>query len=171
MTHAELNEAIYEVITSKFKKDCPEAFKAVEAAGYRIYKSGGTFTIRNDKTTREVYLTFGSWSEVLHYGKYTFNTKRIKCNKDLKVFDFVTCLEKPINRDWVMVRYPEMSTLQKKKEKLEDARFHHRWAKRHLLETQAEIAKLQQKLIEYSQDVYRSSQELKACKRELGLIK
>ena len=33
-----LNEAIYTVLTTKYKKDAKEAFKMVEDAGYKMHK-------------------------------------------------------------------------------------------------------------------------------------
>ena len=52
-----INDYIYRVLTTKYKKDDPEAFKLVENMGYEIYKYDGTFGVKNPETGAHVRIS------------------------------------------------------------------------------------------------------------------
>lgn len=171
MTHAELNKAIYKVISSRFKKDCAEAYKAVTAAGYTISKWHGNFEVKNEATRRSIWLS-GDYNQFLHYGWYDCQKKRIE-KINLFAFDYVNCLNTPVNSDWYEhVRwYGEQRPTREKYDCLKSARWNRDYDKRRLNDLQKQIAELQERLISAAQDVSKSEQKLKDVKRELGLIK
>lgn len=49
-----INEAIYEAITTKYKKDAQRAHRIVESEGYEIYKNGGEYVVRNSETGKHI---------------------------------------------------------------------------------------------------------------------
>lgn len=89
-----LNEAIWAVLTSKYKKDAPNAFKLVEKY-YDVYKSGdGHWCVRNGKIYKSVCISRDG--QYIDYGR---NRKLIKDNtKDH--FDFERCLNTPFNTEY-----------------------------------------------------------------------
>ena len=56
MKNTMLNEAIYTVLTTKYKKQAREAFKRVQDAGYEVYKNNGHFHIYNASTGKTIYI-------------------------------------------------------------------------------------------------------------------
>lgn len=172
MTHAELNKAIYTVITSRFKKDCAEAYKAVIAAGYSIIKGDRSFTVKNEKNNRYIYIT-GSYRPFLHYGWYECQKGRIGEDVDLFAFDYVNCLNTPVNHAWYkdVKHYAEHKPTRDKYDELKSARWSRDYDINRLDDLQKQIADLQKRLISAAQAVSRSEQKLKDVKRELGLVK
>lgn len=168
MTHAELNKAIFTVITSRFKKDCAEAYKAVTAAGYTIRKGDKSFMVISEETHRHIYLS----GDYLCFGWYECQRKRIK-NVNLFAFDYANCLNTPVNHAWYKdVRYyADRKPTRVKYDDLKSARWSRDYDVDRLNALQNQIADLQKRLISAAQSVSRSEQKLKDVKRELGLVK
>lgn len=93
-----LNEAIYLVLISKFKKDCPKAFQMVENAGYDVYKSSGVWIIKNPKINKTIRASEPSyvWENSQRYYKRFFYHGNSHTVLNQKI-DFVNCLNTPIN--------------------------------------------------------------------------
>ena len=163
-----LTEAIYKVITTRFKKDMGEAKKIVRGAGYIIEKDycNNGFSVYNPTTGRRV-------SARLRYGEVTITRDYGYQNKRYKIgeckFDFVSFLNKPRNTE-----YREMCNISKRptKEKyrrLSDAKYSITWRKRDIENTKKEIAKLQESLLTASRYLYESEARANNVRRELGL--
>lgn len=89
-----LNEAIVDVITHQYKKDCPEAHSLVTSWGLKIFKYDGRFEVFNPETQKS--------AQVSHSGYYidlSHNMgKPIKLERKHKI-DYVSFLNTPVNRD------------------------------------------------------------------------
>ena len=77
-TKEEINAAIYTVLTTQYKKNAPEAFEIVKAAGYAYDKNNGKFDVYNEKTHRRISLSDGGWYKnywiKVTHGYYMANT-------------------------------------------------------------------------------------------------
>ena len=100
ITREELNNAIFTVLKTQFKKEAPEAFKTVEQAGFKIEKYNGTFEVKADnfKSVQlmkwnslqyRIYLRFSYNQNVQHNCFYYRNPCPI---------DFVGYFESPIKK-------------------------------------------------------------------------
>lgn len=79
-----INEAIFTVLTTQFKKNAPEAFKMVESLSEcRVDKYQGSFDIRNTKTNRWIGGREVGWRGYL----ISLNGTRIE-EKNAKKIDF-----------------------------------------------------------------------------------
>jgi hypothetical protein len=102
-----LNEAIFKVITTKYKKDAEDAHRIVKAAGYEVYKSDGWYVVRNDKTGKAIS---SFYHKTHHYNlsSHKWNTHRIvkeRCVRHkTKDMNLVAYLNTPWNREWQKVR-------------------------------------------------------------------
>lgn len=89
-----LNEAIVDVITHQFKKDCPEAHSLVTSWGLKIFKYDGRFEVINSETSKSVQV-----SHSLYYIDLSHSSRKlIKLNRVSKI-DYVSFLTTPVNRD------------------------------------------------------------------------
>ena len=176
-----LNDMIWSVLNAKFKKDAKEAFKAVEDAGYTIYKNGsGYWTVCNKATNRYINLGDRGWKYhtqlVIQHGPYVSHQHRLtheECNADSIAFDFVGCLEKPINQTWYDLQNKETDwnklTAVKK---WDDIKFQMRMAKSYendIERTKKEIERLQKQLISYTETKCRYESQAKMLKAQYGL--
>lgn len=163
-----INEAIYKVITTKYKKDMTEAKKIVRGAGYTITKCYGNYwDVSNPATGRVVYLTNDNYSYKgfrINYGK----TIAVKRGEDCKI-DFRAALDKPLNKEWQSLRWVETRPTKKKYEKLNSAKYSLKWRKQELAETQKKIAELQARLIRETRSIVNAENEVNNVRRELGL--
>ena len=173
MNRAELNKAIYKVLTS-LKRDAKEEHKLVKQAGYVIEKGRKSFIVSNPETRRSVYISeaarWGRNSYIIH-GYYTVHRSKfdyLNCK-----FDFVGCLEKSMNtvywnsgeyryngnRSKAYVRYDELKSV-KRSVKYEADR---------IAEYEKQIKELQDKLMKATEQKVRNEFKLAEVRKELGL--
>lgn len=166
-----LNEAIYKVISTQFKKDMGGALTIVEQAGYKVTKWDRRFYVKNEKTDREVCLREG-------YKGYTvvgngYDKHRIPWDGVCRM-DLVGYLEKPLNRDWYSIqakRADWRSPTFYKWIRLKDARYAVSSRTKEIAVIKKQIARLQEDLEATVVDKIKSEQELVAVRKDLGLIK
>jgi hypothetical protein len=105
---ANVNAAIYVVLTTKYKKDAPEAFRVVKAAGYSYEKENGRYSVFNPVTHKSI-ICGNECKEYKdgHYEyyipflvNYSWNIRGKFSNK----VNFQGILETPINRVWIEVQ-------------------------------------------------------------------
>ena len=167
----ELNEAIYKVISTQFKKDMGEALKIVEGAGYKVSKWDSRFYVKNEKTGRELCLRNTYNGYAVHgngYVKCKFNWDKT-CPMDL-----VAYLEKPFNDEWYKVqamRSDWRSPTYYKCHRLKDAKWYIEYKKNDIKNINNEITKLQQRLEEAIRSQVKYEQNLVNIRKELGLAK
>lgn len=166
-----LNEAIYKVIGTQFKKDMGEALEIVEKAGYKVSKWDSRFYVKNTNTGREVCLREG-------YKGY-----KVCGNGDVKHLipwdgvcrmDLVGYLEKPFNREWYKVqamRSDWRSATWYKWDRLRSARYDIRYADKELANIKRDIANLQARLERTLVEKVKREQRLAEMCKELRLIK
>jgi len=164
-----LNEAIYKVMTTQYKKDAKEEHKMVEAAGYEIYKSDGSFTVRNEETHRELCIDYKGYYSVL----YT-RARSIRFNRyDGLKFDFVGYLLKPtkdindfLDRDGY---YKDRSKALQKYHRLERAKHHVEYEKNQFEEIKRRIASLQNELARTARFVAQAEADVNETRVKIGL--
>lgn len=168
----EVNQAIYVVLTTQYKKDAKKAHSIVEAAGYQITKFNGDWHIRNDKTGRTVYIHYPKYNS-RSYREYIDGNGNGKKAKISRKFNFVGYLEKPLNTAWREMksysfqenRYSQQATFLKSK----------RWNVKYHTDAIAEIQKkmedLQKQLIYHAGEKVKSEQALLDVRKSLGLVK
>lgn len=166
-----LNEAIYKVISTQFKKDMGGALAIVEQAGYKVTKWDGRFYVKNEKTGREVCLREGYKGYTVvgnGYDKCKFSWDGI-CRMDL-----VGYLEKPFNREWYKVqamRSDWKSPTIYKWERLRNATYLVNCSVRDIEEIKRKIAELTNKLEYDATHLAERKQDLVTIRKDLGLIK
>lgn len=166
-----LNKAIYQVLTAKFKKDAPEAFELVKAAGYDIYKMGGDWVVSNDQTKRTIYLVYGRRTTcyIHHHNKDCYQDYKAT---DLFNFDYAGCLNKPVNKEYyTSIEYTKLnpSKAVQAYEKLKSAKWHvtyHESEEQRILQ---KIADLQKELVRVTESKMRDRQRYAECRKEVGL--
>lgn len=137
-----LNEAIFQVITHQYKKECEEAHAIVKAAGYTITKQYGCFYVRNPKTHK--YVAFEP-----HVGNYyayyelvwptALHTRKYDSIPESMAFNFVAMLNTPYNRAW--------SDLQYERESLALCKYHNiRVTKYEIANSESRIKELKKKI-------------------------
>lgn len=176
MNREKLNAAIGIVVTSKFKKDAPEAFAVVAKAGYECFKNGSSeWEIYNPATKRRIWLTtarrgWGSDVRIIH-GMYCNNVANFDTeDAAISKFDFVGCLDKPLNTE-----YYRCTRLDGKKtavEKYDELKF----KKRMMLSYDEDLTKIAEKIKKLQDELVRAacrresySRELADLRKELGL--
>lgn len=169
MTRTELNEAIFTVITATYKKDAPEAFKAVNEAGYSIEKWNGCWHVRNEKLNRMVWFEMGGYYTPVYWVRGSANPKRFETLDGARKFDLVGCLEKENNPDWRYVTTYEYTPSRVKYNKLQSAKRNVGWKTRDIAKLKIEIEKMQKELNRMMEWRAESIVELKELRNELGL--
>ena len=166
--NTELNKAIYTVITTQYKKDCREAHKAVEDAGFKIRKIRGGYEVVNTKTNRDLYTSRSNrWGGglFLHYNWYK---RKIKLTEN---FDFVNCLNTPYNeineQDNPWIRAPK--TAKEKHDRIKSMKWDVEYHERNYERALAQIQKLQRELVHEAEQKLLAEQKLETYKKELGL--
>ena len=166
-----LNEAIYEVIRTQFKKDMGEALKIVEGAGYEVTKWDGRFYVRNKKLNKDVCIREG------HRGFKIVGNGYDKCKfgwDDVCRMDFVGYLNKPSNTEWYAVqalRNDWRSPTFYKYMRLRDARGAVEYNRKEIGRLRKQIADLHATLDKCVADRAERAQKLLNVRKELGLIK
>lgn len=162
-----LNKAIATVLTHQYKKDAKEAHAIVENAGYGITKNNGHFEVYNRKTDKRIYVVEN------RLGRFfiAFNPHKRKVNFTEK-FDFVNCLETPLNKEyWDMVynRSYGYTEGQMKREALKSARWSVKYEMECLMKIDAEIEKLKKDRERRLEWLAKAKENLATKKKELGL--
>ena len=161
-----LNEAIYIMFTTKFKKDAREAFDMIEKAGYEVWKSNGEWEITNPKTSKYIYATRPYWNykkgwvKILHYGD---------CATELNdKIDFVNCLNTPINTAKRRhKRYP--NKFQEQRDNLRMVKRNIVWKENAIKDYEAKIIATQKNLMRAVEEKVKVEAELKELRKEYGL--
>lgn len=177
-TKEQVNEAIYTVLTTQFKKQAPEAFNIVKAAGYEYEKNNGQFAVKNKETDRYIYLSDGGYynhyyTEV-HYGWYRQHVTKFEGpDRDLNVkekFDFVGCLDKPMNRIWFeMHQQVDFSEAVSKFHNLQQKKCYVQYREDDIKRIQNQMEKLQKELMSAMKYKVQYEQDVINYKKELGL--
>lgn len=169
----ELNEAIFHVLDTQFKKDMDkEALKMIEEAGYEIHKGNGCYYVKNPVTKREIYFS-GTYTTQINFNWY-IRPVRLKAHAfRLCHFDFVGCLNKPINYTWYNLgRVAEYRPTKDKYEKLKSARWDVNYHTKQVENIVNEkLQKLYKQIEELTKDIqYHTERKVKA-KEELEELK
>lgn len=170
-TKEQINEAIYTVMKKRFKKDAKEAHKIVEDAGYSVYKGGnGYFDIYNPETQRHLWVTEPRYSyrkggdyQNIYSGPYTKHM-----NEFTDKFDFVGCLEKPINS----IYYQDTNTKESarhKYDRIKHLRYMEESWKKDAEECKKKIDSLLDQMQRYTKYSAEKAAELSALRKEYGL--
>lgn len=166
-----LNEAIYKVISTQFKKDMGDALKIVENAGYKVTKWDGRFYVKNETTRRELCLREG------YKGYKVCGNGYDKCRfgwNDVCPMDLVGYLNKEINRNWYELEFARndwMSPTWRKYTMLKDAKSNIKYNETAIEKLRKEIAEKQNILERCIADAVRREQKLTEVRKQLGLIK
>ena len=167
----DINEAIYKVMSTQFKKDMGEALKVVEEAGYTVSKWDSRFYVKNPKTGRELCLRDTYKGYAVHgngHVKCKFNWGKT-CSMDL-----VGYLEKPFNNEWYKVQAMQSdwrSATWYKWDRLRSAKWYIKYEKESIEKTKKKIAQLQQELEDAIRSQIRYEQNLVEVRKDLGLVK
>jgi hypothetical protein len=168
-----VNYAIIEVITHKYKKDCPEAHKLVQDLGYTIEKIDGAFCIRNTETHKYITCLF------------TWNSRPYVCLLDKKQYNlykinFVKFLNTPYN-SYLRTEYGyrrfsrSHSDAVEKYEKLKMAKHNLEYHNEAILEENKKLQELlekHKKQIEYhTVSIEKYNEQIANLRKEYGLTK
>ena len=171
MTREYINRAIYRVMTTQFKKDAKEEHKIVEDAGYTIYKSDGSFTVRNEETHRELCIDYKGYYSVLYTRARSIRFRR---DEGLK-FDFVGYLAKPTEdaHDYMTTDgyYKNRSIALQKYERLERAKRYVKYEQQEIESIKQKIERLQNELVRTARNVAKAEAEVKETRVKIGLTK
>ena len=169
MTRAELNNAIYTVLTTQFKKYAKDAHRAVKEAGYTIDKWCGYYHVKNEATGRCLSVeTSDGWYRRTYYVRGCRKMATFENYEKLMKFDFVGCLEKSLNADYYQTNKAYHPTLDKYN-RLKDAKFYVKYRNNDIEKLKKEIEKLQGQINEYTQWVRRDEKRLSDIRKEYGL--
>ena len=179
MTHTtdkkQINEAIYTVLTTQYKKDAKEAHSAVEAEGYQISKFNGSWWIHNTGTGRKIYLHYvrgGYYSYIEGNGNGRHRKNQISY-REFPKFDFVGFLDKPLNTEWSEMnsyRFQE-NRYSQNAEVLRSARWNVKYHTDSIARIQKQIEDLQKDLIYHAGQKAQAEQRLVETRKNLGLLK
>ena len=184
--HNDLNFAIFKVLTTQFKKDAKPYHELVEAFGYTIDKYDGAFRVKSKNRTISVqYVGRYNCDWHVSFGYYTTHQKDFEREADMLKFDFVNCLNTPINAVYYTLnQYDEgwggINDVHAKYERIRDKLYNYRrdinWYEREVDATQKRIEDMQKKILELQKDMLRYNKnavenkvKLDGLRKELGL--
>lgn len=168
----DMNKAIYRVLTTQFKKEAKDAHKAVEAAGYEIYKLGGEWHVRNPQTGKAVHIepNRGWYTRFTVWGGARQTV--FKSIEELTKYDFEGQLKKEYNNEWYdLRRAAAYEPTQVKYRRLKSAKRQQQWREERVTDIEKKIAQLQRELIEAVEDRTRARADVEATYKALGLKK
>lgn len=169
-----MNQAIYQVLTSKFKKDAPEAFAMVKAAGYEVEKWNSQFHVINPETRRSIRIDehrVGRGCNVVT-GPYMKNRHTFKSLADTWKVDFEGALKKPVSHDYYRQVEKEANYLSKAREKydrLQTAIRYAKWDKDREECLIKEIADKQKELQRLIENRVKAEAEINKVRKAVGL--
>lgn len=168
----ELNQAIWTVITSKYKKDAPEAFKLVSSYGYEICKNGFGWEISSSK--RRIFTMergYASNKHLVIVSGYYRTMERVVEYKEFDTmgskFDFVNCLNTPINDIYYQPERPAKSISNYKE--LLSRKSSINYENHQIQEIKAQIDSLQKSLIHRVERKTKEEMDLAKFRKEIGL--
>ena len=176
-----INEAVYKVIATQFKKNMDGADKVVEEAGYRVMKTEGRFavrTVRDNGRCRDI--EFGETYKGYKLIAWNGNRQRIykyKTIDDLKKFDFEGFLTAPINVEYAEAealndyRYGGFNETQRKMSRVRDAKAYIRYKADDIAKYKKQMLELQEKIEDAIRRQVQYENDLKNIRKEYGLIK
>ena len=165
-----LNEAIYEVLTTQFKKDAKEAHKMLTDYGYEVKKYCSRWYVKNPTTQKEISAFYNDWrySWFFCYGY----DKRTPMNRKI---DFVNCLNTPINKNVYNYSF-YINNFQRNADKLKSAKRSITYEEKRIKEIKAEVQSLterinvlQDRLVDATEEKGRRVRRLEEVRKELGL--
>ena len=179
-TKEQINEAIYTVLTSEYKKDAPEAFNIVKAVGYEYSKyDRGRFEVYNPVTKRRIYIKEGGYYKNYHvsvyYGYYANQVARFTGDDrylDAKgKFNYVGCLEKPVNMVWreVCQMQDVRSQAVQKYDILCTKKSYVKWREDEIQRIQMQMQKLQKELISATERKVGYERDVMDYRKQIGL--
>ena len=165
----ELNNALFTVMTTQFKKNMREEVATVEAAGYKVEKYGGVYRVRNPKTDKVVYID-GKCRSYVHTNGNAKGVEVVVWKNDCRV-DFVGMLEKPINTEWneLYWRQAGATNYRQKADRLIHARRNVEWKKQDIERRKEQIRSLQEAILRDLHYEAEYEARLTAVRKELGL--
>lgn len=168
-----INEAIFTVITTKYKKDAKEAHKIIDEAGLEAYKRDGAYSVCDPETHKRIDCN------ILYGTIYLYTAgqpvQRIKPQNGQKV-DYKHYLETPWNIDWQNVIYPHPwdrsgSKALQAYERIKDKKRMISNTKERIARIKRDLERLQNELIEENLDLARYENDLEALISSFGLTK
>lgn len=164
-----LNDAIINVLLNQFKKYMnKEAIEMVEQAGYTIVKVQGGYEVKNPTTRKWVQVEKGYRWKIFKVGKTVYANR-----ENIKKFDFVNYLNKPINVAWAEVNrvtyWGYVSPTRAKIDTLKNAKSRIKWQRRDIDEVKQKIANLQGRLESEIRYLVEYENELEETRKKLGL--
>ena len=166
-----LNEAIFQVITHQYKKECEEAHAIVKAAGYTVTKQYGCFYVRNPKTHKYVAFEphFGNY-----YGYYELTwssalPRRYNSIPESIAFNFVAMLNTPINRAWADSRWEHESLALCKYHNIRITKYEIANSDKRIKELKAQISALQDTMLREMASKVDHTNRLENYRKEYGL--
>ena len=164
-----INEAIYKVITTQYKKDAKEAHEIVKAAGYEIYKYDGHYRVSSRETGKEAYI---GWNYYHGYRICLRGTTKMFENNEPCPVDFVNYLETPINRDYISLTYKRTDRYSAAVGRYKQIRWERKSAKDYndkIEEIKKKIADLNESIVYYARAQLKAEQRADELKKEFGL--
>lgn len=181
-----VNRAIIKVCTTQFKKDAKAEHELLEGYGYQIYKLNGRFSIQSPNRTVSIeYVGNYRHNYKVVFGYYHVHYKYFKTYEDLFKFDFVNCLNTPINTEYYNLKQYEEgwggindkhAKYEQIRNKLHNLKWNITWYNREVEDVQKKIESLQKQILSAQKDMLRYKEnavkadvELVAYRKELGL--
>ena len=169
----ELNEAIYKVITTQYKKDAKQAHEMVSAFGYGISKYDGHYRVTSKETGKAVYVHFESYT----YRRFSLGNNSAEQRKGENGYghcpiDFVGYLAKPYNKVYEDLKYSSYrrrSQAVKNYGRLKETRWDIKYHEDEIEKIKAQINKLQDEIIYHARRQKYYEDQLQAQRRELHL--
>ena len=166
-TKEQINKAIFEVISTQFKKDAKDSHRIVEESGYDIYKMDGAFHVRNRETGKSIYARYNDYfTKILIYNYNKTASYKIGEVK----FDFVNYLEKPKNTAWNEIRYGTSNRFRSQADALHHAKWDIDYHKERIAKIQGQIKSLQSDLIYQAKEQAKAEEHLRTLRKELHLV-
>ena len=175
LDHEELNNAIYTVITTQYKKDAKEAHDLVNSYGYSISKYDDRYRVISKNTGKAVYVCFQSYmTRRFSLGNKTADqTRNMRSSVEFNPcrIDFVNYLEKPFNKTWYDMTgyYPRHSRAVKKFRELKDAKWNIEYYGGKIDEIKAKIASLEDEIVYHARHQKDCEEKLRRLRREYHL--
>ena len=168
----ELNNAIYTVITTQYKKEAKEAHELVTAYGFGIWKQDGHFHVCNKETHKSVYVSYEGWKERKIYldgllGEWV----TVGYDQECKV-DFVSFLTKPKNMEYyqAMHRDYNYSSAVEKSKNLAHLKYMSKSYSEDIEDAREKIDKLLKDIEHFTEMKVMYEQDLAKARVEYGLV-
>lgn len=185
-----LNQAIFTVLTTQYKKDAAEAFKLVKDAGYEYRKDDGRFEVvkvTNGDWRTSKWVRLGKlesrWRRNEKTGEYGYvkyrtlstNAGRSEVAPDkVEKINFVNLLETPVNTVWTKLNWTSYYDQKSKavaiyEDKIKSPARMVKVYTEDIEKCQKQIEKLQADMLRYMKYKTEYEQKVIANKKELGL--